>query len=368
MRLTVGHIPLPTLSTFRSCFGRMGFAIMGLSALARARIQLALAMNMYGSKFFAGGGVPPLALEGPLPQGAEAMKRAMADIHRAIDTAKSQDKPIFPMPPGYKLTPVGFDPEKGQMTEARRFQVEEIARVLQIPPVFLQDLTHGTFSNTEQQDLHLVKHLINQWAQALEEELNLKLFGQRNGGRYCEHNLDGLMRGDFVTRMNGLSQAVQTAILTPNEARALENRPAMPNGDELLIQGATVPLECCAGGTDSLTNEYNRRRSEKPAHRINNAVRCRIWASLNGAKKDRTFALLGYSLSELVRHLERQFANGMNWDNYGEWHVDHILPLSSFEYKTHDCPEFRAAWALTNLRPMWATDNLKKGAKRFTLL
>lgn len=115
-------------------------------------------------------------------------------------------------------------------------------------------------------------------------------------------------------------------------------------------------------------NEYNRRRSEKPAHRINNAVRCRIWASLNGAKKDRTFALLGYSLSELVRHLERQFANGMNWDNYGEWHVDHILPLSSFEYKTHDCPEFRAAWALTNLRPMWATDNLKKGAKRFTLL
>jgi HK97 family phage portal protein len=219
-----------------------GLCHYGPVSLGAGAIQLALAMNMYGSKFFAGGGVPPLALEGPLPQGAEAMKRAMADIHRAIDTAKSQDKPIFPMPPGHKLTPVGFDPEKGQMTEARRFQVEEIARVLQIPPVFLQDLTHGTFSNTEQQDLHLVKHLINQWAQALEEELNLKLFGQRNGGRYCEHNLDGLMRGDFVTRMNGLSQAVQTAILTPNEARALENRPAMPNGDELLIQGATVPL------------------------------------------------------------------------------------------------------------------------------
>ena len=205
-------------------------------------IQLALAMNDYGSKFFAGGGVPPLALEGPLPQGAEAFKRAMADINRAIDNAKSEDKPIFPMPPGHKLTPVGFDPDKGQMTEARRFQIEEIARIYNLPPVFLQDLSHGTFSNVEQQDLHLVKHLISQWAEALEQEMNLKLFGQRNGGRFVAHNLDGLMRGDFATRMSGLSQAIQTAILTPNEARALENRPAMTGGDELLIQGATVPL------------------------------------------------------------------------------------------------------------------------------
>lgn len=205
-------------------------------------IQLALAMNDYGSKFFAGGGVPPLALEGPLPQGPEAFKRAMADINRAIDNAKSQDKPIFPMPPGHKLTPVGFDPEKGQMTEARRFQIEEIARIYNLPPVFLQDLTHGTFSNTEQQDLHLVKHLVSQWAEALEQEMNLKLFGQKNGGRFVEHNLDGLMRGDFATRMAGLSQAINTAILTPNEARALENRPAKEHGDDLLIQGATIPL------------------------------------------------------------------------------------------------------------------------------
>lgn len=210
--------------------------------LGAKAIQLALAMNNYGSKFFAGGGVPPLALEGPLPQGPQAFKRAMDDINRAIDNAKSQDKPIFPMPPGHTLKPVGFDPDKGQMTDARRFQIEEIARLYQLPPVFLQDLTHGTFSNTEQQDLHLVKHLIAQWAQALEEEMNLKLFGQRNGGRFVEHNLDGLLRGDFQTRMAGLSQAIQTAILTPNEARALENRPAMPSGDDLLIQGATVPL------------------------------------------------------------------------------------------------------------------------------
>lgn len=205
-------------------------------------IQTALAMNKYGAKFFAGGGVPPLALEGPMPAGPEAMKRALADVQRAIETAKDADKPLFPMPPGHKLNAVGFDPEKGQMTDARRFQVEEIARIFNLPPVFLQDLSRGTFSNTEQQDLHLVKHLVAQWAQSFEEECNLKLFGQRNGGRYIEHNLDGLLRGDFKTRMEGLARAIQTAILTPNEARALENRPDKPNGDDLMIQGATVPL------------------------------------------------------------------------------------------------------------------------------
>lgn len=210
---------------------------------AAKAIQLALAMNDYGSKFFAGGGVPPLALVGPLPQGADAMKRAMADVHRAIDAAKGSDKPVFPMPPGHELKPVGFDPEKGQMIEARRFQVEEIARTYQLPPVFLQDLTRATFSNAEQQDLHLVKHLIGQWAKALEGEMNLKIFGRMTNTRYVEHNLDGLLRGDFVSRMNGYAQAVQNAVRTPNEVRALEGLTAMGGGDKLRINGATVPLE-----------------------------------------------------------------------------------------------------------------------------
>jgi HK97 family phage portal protein len=210
--------------------------------MARKAIQLAIAMNDYGSGFFAGGGVPPLALVGPLPQGPEGMKRAMADVQRAIDVAKSSAKPVFPIPPGHELKPVGLDPAKGQMVEARRFQVEEIARAWQLPPVFLQDLSRATFSNAEQQDLHLVKHLVGQWAKALEGEMNLKIFGRMSNGRYVEHNLDGLLRGDFTSRMNGHAQAVQNAVRTPNEVRALEGLPARPDGDALLIQGATVPL------------------------------------------------------------------------------------------------------------------------------
>jgi len=209
---------------------------------ATKAIQLAIAMNDYGSNFFAGGGVPPLALEGPLPAGAEAMKRAQADIKRSVDAAKNASDPIFPIPAGYKLAPVGIDPAKGQMVEARRFQVEEIARSWQLPPVFLQDLSRATFSNAEQQDLHLVKHLIGQWAKALEDEMNLKFFGRNNNGRWIEHSLDGLMRGDFKSRIEGLARAIQTAQMTPDEARALENRPALAHGDVLYIQGATVPL------------------------------------------------------------------------------------------------------------------------------
>jgi len=207
-------------------------------------IQLALAMNTYGSRFFAGGGVPPLAVEGPMEAGPEAAKRALQQIEQSISAARDAGIPIARMPPGYKLTPIGFDPDKGQMTDARRFQIEEIARIFGLPPVFLQDLTHGTFSNSEQQDLHLVKHLLAQWIEALEEEMNLKLFGQRNGGRYVEHTLDGLLRGDFLSRMQGLGQAVQNSLLTPDEARALENRPAKGgNADKLFMQGATIPID-----------------------------------------------------------------------------------------------------------------------------
>lgn len=76
----------------------------------------------------------------------------------------------------------------------------------------------------------------------------------------------------------------------------------------------------------------------------------------------------GYTVWELVRHIERQFHPGMTWENYGEWHIDHVIPLSLFVFDSADHPGFKAAWALANLRPLWAEDNLKKRAKRTHLL
>lgn len=212
--------------------------------LAGKAIQLALAMNDYASNFFAGGGVPPLSISGPLPEGAAALKRAVSDVDAAIRFAKTNNSPVMPIPAGHKLEAVGVDPAKGQMTEARLFQIQEIARAYQMPPAFLQDLSRGTFANVEQQDLHLVKHLILQWVKAFEGEANLKLYGRERGGRYVEHSLDGLMRGDFKSRIEGMARAIQTSQLTPDEARAMENRPKHPNpaASELLVQGATVVL------------------------------------------------------------------------------------------------------------------------------
>lgn len=220
-----------------------GFSHYGPIASGNKAIGLALAMNDYASNFFNGGGIPPLAVKGPMPAGPEAMKRAQVQISDAIRASRESGVPITNLPTGYELVPIGFDPEKGQMTEARRLQIEEVARVFNLPPIFLQDLTNGTYSNSEQQDLHLVKHVVSQWARAFEEELNLKLFGQRSNRQYVKHNLDGLMRGDFLNRMDGLVRAVQGGVLMPNEARALEDRPARAGGDRLFIQGATVPID-----------------------------------------------------------------------------------------------------------------------------
>lgn len=81
-----------------------------------------------------------------------------------------------------------------------------------------------------------------------------------------------------------------------------------------------------------------------------------------------SFALLGFTVEQLVAHLERQFEKGMGWHNYGQWHVDHIIPLASFKYESARDPDFARAWALTNLRPLWARANISKGAQRLLLI
>jgi HK97 family phage portal protein len=211
----------------------------------KTAIGLLLAMEKYASGFFAGGGVPPLALEGPMPTGGDGMRRMMADVNRAIDGAKQEKKPVFPMPPGYTLKSVGFEPEKGQMTEARRFQVEEIARLYNLPPWFLQDLTHANFANSENQDLHLVKHTLAHWVRAFEQELNLKLFGRRNTSRWVVINMDSLLRGDFKTRSEGIARLIQVGAMKPKDGTkyvgGLDDN-TDPAADKFYMQGAMVPL------------------------------------------------------------------------------------------------------------------------------
>lgn len=204
-------------------------------------IGKAVNANEYGSKLFKNGGLPAFALTGPFGSG-KAAERASADIAEATREAARKGANVLAIPLGHELKPLGPDPDKMQLVEAQGFAVTEIARIYSLPPTFLQDLERATFSNSEQQDLHLVKHTMKRWLEQLEAEMNLKFFG-RGSNRIVEFNLDGLLRGDYRTRMEGNSTAIQTGQLTPNEARALDNREPLEGGDKLYIQGATVPLD-----------------------------------------------------------------------------------------------------------------------------
>lgn len=202
-----------------------------ISKLKRT-IGLTIALEKYGTDYFESGGVPPLKLTGPI-RSAAAAQRASEEVWRRLLGRKNSN--VLVLPDGHELEPVGMNPEQNQLNDSRRFQLEEVARVFDVSPVFLQDLTHGTYSNTEQQDLHFVKHTLNQWITAIEQELNLKLFGA-SSRRYCEFNLDGLLRGDFVSRMNGYAQGIQNSVMTPNEVRKRENMEPKEGGDGLMVQ------------------------------------------------------------------------------------------------------------------------------------
>ena len=216
-------------------------------------IGLAIAATRYGSKAFQSGGIPPMTLQGPFQSGAAAA-RASTDVANTTMKLAREGKPVMAIPMGHELKPVGFNPNEMQLLELQRFSIEQIARIYSLPPIFLQDLSKGTYSNTEQQDLHFVKHTLKRWIEQFEQELNLKLF-PRGARQYVEFNVDGLLRGDFKTRMEAHATTIQNGIRTPNEVRDIENMSPMPEGNNLMIQGATVPISAQLGGVaDADTN------------------------------------------------------------------------------------------------------------------
>ena len=219
-----------------------GLGHYGPIATMKDAIGLAIAATNYGSRFFQNGGVPPFVMTGNFETPA-GLNRAPSDLNAAVKKAAHEDRLAQTLPAGHDIKQIGDGPEKSQLVELQRFSIEQVARMYSLPPTFLQDLTHGTFSNTEQQDLHFVKHTVKRWVEQFEQELNLKLFGRGNTRLYVEFNMDGLLRGDFKTRMEGYATGIQNSILKPNEVRRRENMPDDPAGDKLMIQGATVSTE-----------------------------------------------------------------------------------------------------------------------------
>ena len=111
------------------------------------------------------------------------------------------------------------------------------------------------------------------------------------------------------------------------------------------------------------------RRANVPWYNLKTRMSARISGMLkNGKESKRTFDILGYTSQELCDHIEKQFAKGMGWNNMSEWEIDHIIPVSHFQADDMNSDDFKACWAISNLRPMWKKDNRAKGAKLETLL
>lgn len=118
-----------------------------------------------------------------------------------------------------------------------------------------------------------------------------------------------------------------------------------------------------------INEQHKKWLARNPAQRVSRRIKTLIYYSLKGNKNGRHWeGLVGYTVEELMAHLEAQFKPGMTWDNYGEWHIDHIRPIASFNFTSPDDPEFRECWALENLQPLWAKENQQKGAKLETAI
>ena len=103
-----------------------------------------------------------------------------------------------------------------------------------------------------------------------------------------------------------------------------------------------------------------KRRDEDPKYRAMMALHCRLYMAVK-VKTGKTLELTGCSKEELITHLQTKFTEGMTWDNYGEWHIDHIRPCASFDLE--DPEEQKKCFHWTNLQPLWAIDNMRKGTK-----
>ena len=214
--------------------------------LGRDVIAMAIAATEFGSKVFQSGGSPPIVLQGPFSSGATA-QRASDDVARAMAKLADDGRSVMAIPAGHEMKPLGFNAKDSQLLELQEFCIQQIARLYSLPPVFLQDLSHATFSNNEQQDLHLVKHTMHHWVRQFEQELTLKLYG-RVTQRKVQLNMDGLLRGDIATRMAAHATAIQNGIYSPAHAALIEDHPVRKEADVILVQGAMVPIGTNTGG------------------------------------------------------------------------------------------------------------------------
>ena len=220
--------------------------LVGYSPIAMAKnaIGLALATEEYGSKFFQNGASPSGVLEHP---GVLKDPAKIRDSWTQTFGGSNNAGKVAVLEEGMHYSPISIPPEQAQFLETRKFQIEEIARIFRVPLHMIASMEHSTFSNIEQQSLEFVKYTLDPWVTRLESSMNRRLLKADEKGKYfIKFNLDGLLRGDYQSRMNGFAVARQNGWMSANDIRQLENLdliPAEQGGDLYLINGNMTRLE-----------------------------------------------------------------------------------------------------------------------------
>jgi len=245
----------------------LGFdGLVGYSPIAMAKnaIGMAIACEEYGAKFFANGATPGGVLEHP-----STIKdpQRVRDSWQAAFGGSSNSNKVAVLEEGMKYTPISISPEQAQFLETRKFQINEIARIFRVPPHMVGDLEKSSFSNIEQQSLEFVKYTLDPWVIRWEQSLMRALLSLDEKNKYfVKFNLEGLLRGDYQSRMNGYAIGRQNGWMSANDIRELENLdriPAEEGGDLYLINGNMLPMKDAGAFANTSVNGKEEETDEE---------------------------------------------------------------------------------------------------------
>ena len=250
----------------------LGFdGLVGYSPIAMAKnaIGMAIACEEYGAKFFANGAAPSGVLEHP---GTLKDPSKVRESWQATFGGSANANKVAVLEEGMKYSPISISPNEAQFLETRKFQIDEIARIFRVPPHMVGDLEKSSFSNIEQQSLEFVKYTLDPWVARWEQAMVRALLTFEEKKKYfIKFNVDGLLRGDYQSRMTGYATARQNGWMSANDIRELENLDLIPEeqgGDLYLINGNMTKLEdagifAAEGGQKNLESSENGQGNQK---------------------------------------------------------------------------------------------------------
>ena len=249
----------------------LGFdGLIGYSPIAMAKnaVGMTLACEEYGASFFAKGANPGGVLEHPgVVKDPSKVRESWNSVYRGVNNAHK----IAVLEEGMKYQQIGIPPEEAQFLETRKFQINEIARLYRIPPHMVGDLDKSSFSNIEQQSLEFVKYTLDPWVIRWEQSLQRSLLLPGEKGKYfIKLNVDGLLRGDYQSRMNGYAVGRQNGWFSANDIREMENMNPIPDeqgGNLYLINGAMTKLEDAGAFAKTDTGQQNTPAQENSGKR-----------------------------------------------------------------------------------------------------